>query len=152
VSLVKESARLSPRQSEVLALVAGGLRSPEIARELGISRTTVETHTGAAMRKLGTRSRIQAAALVVRPANGGRPAAALTEEQRLVLELVREGRTQREIAAFLGISRRTLDRRLAAARAALDAATTAEAVLAGEPPSAGYRLARIEDATRERAP
>ena len=132
---MKKSARLSPRQSEVLALVAGGLRSPEIARELGISRTTVETHTGAAMRKLGTRSRIQAAALVARPANGGRPDATLTEEQRLVLELVREGRTQREIGSLLGLSRRTLDRRLAAARAALDAATTAEAVLAVEPPS-----------------
>ena len=133
---MEESARLSPRQSEVLALVAGGLRSPEIARELGISRTTVETHTGAAMRKLGTRSRIQAAALVARPANGGRPDATLAEEQRLVLELVRE-RTQREVGSLLGLSRRTLDRRLAAARAALDAATTAEAVLAVEPRSTG---------------
>ena len=149
---MKKSARLSPRQSEVLALVAGGLRSPEIARELGISRTTVETHTGAAMRKLGTRSRIQAAALVARPANGGRPDATLTEEQRLVLELVREGRTQREIGSLLGLSRRTLDRRLAAARAALDAATTAEAVLAVEPPSTGYRLARIEDVARNGEP
>ncbi len=149
---MKKSARLSPRQSEVLALVAGGLRSPEIARELGISRTTVETHTGAAMRKLGTRSRIQAAALVARPANGGRPDATLTEEQRLVLELVREGRTQREISSLLGLSRRTLDRRLAAARAALDAATTAEAVLAVEPSPSGYRLARTEDVARERTP
>jgi DNA-binding CsgD family transcriptional regulator len=149
---VEETARLSPRQSEVLALVASGLRSPEIARRLGISRTTVETHTGAAMRKLGTRSRIQAAALVAGPANGDHGGETLTEQQRLVLGLVREGRTQREIAALLGLSRRTLDRRLAAARAALDAATTAQAVLTLPPLADELRLARIDDVAGNGAP
>jgi DNA-binding NarL/FixJ family response regulator len=147
---VEGSARLSPRESEVLALVARGLRSPEIARQLGIARTTVETHAGTAMRKLGTRSRIQAAALVSAPGRAD-GAEVLSDHQRLVLELVGHGYTHREIAALLGISRRTLDRRLAGARAALQAGTTAEAVLAVAPGSPADTLARIDDVAPSRA-
>jgi DNA-binding NarL/FixJ family response regulator len=131
----------------VLALVAQGFRSPEIARELGIARTTVETHTGTAMRKLGTRSRIQAAALVSGSRERNGAAARLSANERLVLELVGQGYTHREIAASLRISRRTLDRRLASARAVLHATTTAEAVLAVAPGARRERLARIGDVT-----
>jgi PAS domain S-box-containing protein len=48
---------LSPRESEVLALVAHGKTSPEIATELHISHNTVRKHVNSAMRKLGARSR-----------------------------------------------------------------------------------------------
>lgn len=52
-----------------------------------------------------------------------------TDERRL-LELLRDGRSLGEAARQLAISRRTADRRLSAARAALGVATTAEAVAA----------------------
>ncbi|KLE36007.1 LuxR C-terminal-related transcriptional regulator [Aurantiacibacter luteus] len=47
---------LSPRQREVLKLVAGGLRNKQIAYELGLSEKTVKMHRGLAMEKLGTQS------------------------------------------------------------------------------------------------
>jgi DNA-binding NarL/FixJ family response regulator len=45
--------KLSRRQLEVLRLVSEGLTSREIARELGLSVKTVETHRSAGMRRLG---------------------------------------------------------------------------------------------------
>jgi DNA-binding NarL/FixJ family response regulator len=47
---------LSPREREVLTLVARGHRYGRIALELGISRRTVETHRDHILRKLGLRS------------------------------------------------------------------------------------------------
>ncbi|RPF72672.1 PAS domain-containing protein [Aurantiacibacter spongiae] len=44
---------LSPRQKEVLQMVAGGLRNKQIAYELGLSEKTVKMHRGIAMEKLG---------------------------------------------------------------------------------------------------
>jgi DNA-binding CsgD family transcriptional regulator len=55
---------------------------------------------------------------------GGR----LAPEQQKLLELIAEGASLGEAAKHLHISRRTADRRLAAARAALGVRTTAEAV------------------------
>ena len=52
----------------------------------------------------------------------------LTREQRELLAALQEGASLGEAAARLHLSRRTADRRLAAARAARGAATTAEAV------------------------
>ena len=48
--------QLSPRQLEVLRLVAGGLRNKQIAWELGLSEKTVKMHRGIAMDKLGVQS------------------------------------------------------------------------------------------------
>jgi PAS domain S-box-containing protein len=48
--------QLSPRQLEVLRLVAGGLRNKQIAWELGLSEKTVKMHRGIAMEKLGVQS------------------------------------------------------------------------------------------------
>jgi DNA-binding NarL/FixJ family response regulator len=44
---------LSPRQLEVLRLVADGKTTREIARQLGISDKTVETHRGEIMKRTG---------------------------------------------------------------------------------------------------
>ena len=55
--------RLTPREREVLALVARGHTSAQIATRLGVERSTVESQVGSAMRKLGARSRAQAAAM-----------------------------------------------------------------------------------------
>ena len=47
---------LSPRQLEVVQMVAAGLRNKQIAWELGLSEKTVKMHRGLAMDKLGARS------------------------------------------------------------------------------------------------
>ncbi|MDZ7781116.1 MAG: response regulator transcription factor [Gemmatimonadota bacterium] len=47
---------LTPRQEEVVALVAAGRTSAEIAALLDIAPGTVETHRKAAMRRIGARS------------------------------------------------------------------------------------------------
>ena len=45
-------ASLSPREREVLQLLAEGLSSPEIGKRLFVAKTTVETHRRNVMRKL----------------------------------------------------------------------------------------------------
>ncbi|WP_323053842.1 helix-turn-helix transcriptional regulator [Thermomicrobium sp. 4228-Ro] len=54
--------RLSPRERRVLELVARGASNKEIAQELGVSEATVRTHLERLYRKLGVRSRTEAAA------------------------------------------------------------------------------------------
>jgi DNA-binding NarL/FixJ family response regulator len=55
------SQRLSPRELEVLSLVAGGMSNNAIARHLYISEATVKVHLRHIFEKLGVRSRTQAA-------------------------------------------------------------------------------------------
>ncbi|MCR4958504.1 MAG: response regulator transcription factor [Prevotella sp.] len=52
----KETALLSPRETEVTVLLAKGLINKEIADQLNISITTVITHRKNIMEKLGARS------------------------------------------------------------------------------------------------
>lgn len=54
-------ASLSPREREILALIARGDSNKAIARELGIAETTVKIHVQHILRKLQLSSRVQAA-------------------------------------------------------------------------------------------
>jgi DNA-binding NarL/FixJ family response regulator len=58
-SLDLESDQLSPREHEVLRLIARGYTYKEIARELTISVKTVESHVSAVLRKLQLSTRHQ---------------------------------------------------------------------------------------------
>lgn len=57
---------ISPREHEVLELMARGMRNREIARELWISEPTVKTHVSHIIRKLGQSDRTQAILTAVR--------------------------------------------------------------------------------------
>jgi DNA-binding NarL/FixJ family response regulator len=50
---------LTPREREVVRLIATGLSNEEIARQLWVSQSTVKTHAGRAMTKLAVRDRAQ---------------------------------------------------------------------------------------------
>jgi FixJ family two-component response regulator len=47
---------LTPREREVLSLVATGLMNKQVAAEIGIAEITVKIHRGHIMKKMGTRS------------------------------------------------------------------------------------------------
>ena len=51
---------LTPRQHEVLRLVAKGRTSKQIAQQLGLSPRTVEMHVNGALAALGCRTRAEA--------------------------------------------------------------------------------------------
>jgi len=60
---VSSKQLLSQRETQVLRLVAQGLRNRDIAERLFISEVTVKAHMRSIMRKLGARSRTHAVAL-----------------------------------------------------------------------------------------
>jgi FixJ family two-component response regulator len=49
-------ARLTPRERQVMALVASGLMNKQVANELSISEVSVKMHRGSVMRKTGAKS------------------------------------------------------------------------------------------------
>lgn len=62
----RPAGSLTPREREVLMLVAGGASNRQIARTLVVSERTARTHVSAILAKLGLVSRTQAALWAVR--------------------------------------------------------------------------------------
>ncbi len=59
-------SHLTPREREVLRLLATGATNPEIGRQLHISKGTAKNHVSAILRQLGIKDRTQAAVIASR--------------------------------------------------------------------------------------
>ena len=68
-----EEPSITPRELEILQLVAAGMSNKEIGKRLYITEGTVKNHVHNALEKLHMKNRIQAAAYITRQGLGRRP-------------------------------------------------------------------------------
>jgi len=73
--LARRVASLTPQQFRVLDMLSDGLLNKQIAAELEVSEATIKAHVTAIFRKLGVRSRTQAAVAARRIESSARPGA-----------------------------------------------------------------------------
>jgi two-component system, NarL family, nitrate/nitrite response regulator NarL len=57
---------LTPRELDVLQLLAAGLSTDKIGKQLGLTRATVRNHVQNLLPKLGVHSRIEAAVVALK--------------------------------------------------------------------------------------
>lgn len=65
-SVIRRLQSLTPQQTRVLGMIAGGLLNKQIAYELGVSEATIKAHVSAILQKLSVDSRTQAVILLSR--------------------------------------------------------------------------------------
>jgi DNA-binding NarL/FixJ family response regulator len=140
---------LTPRQLAVVRLVSQGLTTRRIARELGLSAPTVESHIRAAMDRVDAPTRICAAASLTPALSDECRPSRLAPEERRLLGLLAGGATLTEAAGLLNVSRRTCSRRLTAVKAKLGTPTTVQAVLAASRHHASVIVVGLVVAWRE---
>ena len=132
------SDMLTHRERQVLVLTGRGLRSVEIAAELGICELTIRKHRSAIMRKAGLRSTAQLIAFA-----GGQGADEMQEmaeplswdrlcpREAEVVRHVVAGCTSKEIARLLKISPLTVQKHRERAREKLGVHTVGEMITRG---------------------
>jgi DNA-binding CsgD family transcriptional regulator len=79
----RRGAGLSPREREVLALVAEGRSNKAIAEELYLSPNTIKTHIASLMNKLNAESRAHLAAIAARQEGPRKATPALRDQETL---------------------------------------------------------------------
>jgi DNA-binding CsgD family transcriptional regulator len=131
----RSRGQLTPRQREVLRLVADGLSTVQIARVLRLSSHTVDSHVGSARTKLGARTREHAALLAaapraVTPSDGDH--LGLLPVHAELLQVLAGGASVAQAARSTHVSTRTAYRRLDEARWALGARSWVGAVVQAE--------------------
>ncbi|NKY28151.1 amidase family protein [Nocardia gamkensis] len=109
---------LNPRETEVLALVAEGKSSPEIATQLDISVAAVDSLVERAGEKLGSPTRAGMVAVAVsadvlprttQAGDSGQALPELTQREIEVLTLIAKGKTSAEIAVDLALTPQTVE-------------------------------------------
>ncbi|MDH3730859.1 MAG: response regulator transcription factor [Acidimicrobiia bacterium] len=65
-AVASDETGLSPRELDVLRLVAAGSENKQVARELGLSEATVKSYLKSAYERLGVSSRAEAVAVALR--------------------------------------------------------------------------------------
>ncbi|MDQ3880442.1 MAG: helix-turn-helix transcriptional regulator [Chloroflexota bacterium] len=93
---------LSAKEQRVLVLLGRGYATREIATELGMRRSTAEKYVNRVIDFVKQRGRAHA---------GEQPR--LTARESQVVEMVRQGWTDRQVAAALGLSVRTVETHVA---------------------------------------
>ncbi len=58
--------RLTPRQVEILQLIADGVPGPDVAHRLGMSHHTLRTHVQNILTRLGVHTKLEAVAMAIR--------------------------------------------------------------------------------------
>ena len=126
---------LTPRETEVLKRITAGQSTSRMACEMNVTTETLPTHVRNVLGKLGTHTRLEAAALASKlaPPGGDEPAgypllATLTPREREILTYLARGSGQREIAGHLHMSLKTVNTHLQNLRSKLGVHSTVEAV------------------------
>jgi DNA-binding NarL/FixJ family response regulator len=102
-------AKLTPRETEIVAGVTEGLTNLAIAHRLSISENTVKVHLQGIFSVTGVTSRVQLAMMFAGKDVAPTPTPRLSPRQQEVLKLIALGKAGGEIAQQLNLSQKTVE-------------------------------------------